>query len=401
MIEYFPTKRLRFDISVLMDGRWQIVGALDDGRKKPGDPLDEQDFDRLVQDVMARARQILAAPKIQAIKVMMEAVRANGVAVSREVLNLEAGKAAGMRNVRHHGGEVPLCDTYEDLLQRPALHTLGIILRPMLDRDSITPLELVTLKAIARSVQKNQQAFYEAMAVAARQQAATAGVPQKTRMEVLDKLMQQGCARLRAADQRRDLPAVRPQRDGFSPYLAAVKAKIPSGERRFWLLRGLSVLTDGASSYLGKLGLLLRFDPSTADAETLELLDEAIAGVLDQPDTVRDLLGHHLDLASAIMAMRNFAQGLPPKIQPELTEPLGLAIAQGRLPLASAAIWERLARSLAGQQTLTKQGAKEEWAALTKLQAELGAATPQAFQEPIAQALKKRVAEARQRLLER
>lgn len=366
MVEFFHARRLRYQITLQTEGRWQLVAVVDDGRDQLGHPFGRLDLEALEKRVRAQARTALATPGAQAVRVVRERIRDDGYSQEEPFLFEEATARRPERPVSNYAGPVPLCARYEDLLERPALHVIGLILRPLLERLGMTPLELVTLQAATTSVKRAEDGINAGIAMAARLQGDKTGRPARARIAELEILAHEARRRCRAGNL-----ASPPKLGeiGLDRFAALVDQRYPAAERRFWALRGVAEFIAEPNDYAMKLDRLLELNAPELGVAATTLLDEFVACLLDHSEVLRRLLGHQPDLRVALLRLVELAEGLaPPNSEaPEIAAQLALLIERGRLPKTQDALWDRLQRSLAGQRQLGGGTLKAEHAAVAEL----------------------------------
>jgi len=365
MVEFFHGRRLRYQISLQTEGRWLLVAVIDDGRDELGRPFGRPDFEALEKRVRTRARAALATSEASAVRVIRERIRADGYSQEEQFLFEEAMKRPE-RPVSTYAGPVPVCTSYDDLLERPALYAIGLILRPLLDKLGMTPIELVTLKAATSPVKRAEDAINAGIAMAARLQGDAPGRPSRRRVAELEGLADAARQRTRAGNLA-DPPKLGPI--GLDRFLAAIDQRYTAPERRFWALRGVSEFIAEPTDYAMKLARLLELNAPQLGVAATAILDEFTACLLDHSGVLRRLLGHQPDLRVALLRLTELAEGLaPPNSEdPEIATQLALLIERGRLPKTRDALLDRLQRSLAGQRPLGGGALKAEHAAVAEL----------------------------------
>ncbi len=384
MTEFFQGRKLRYQILALIEDRWQLVAVIDDEREQMSRGFERNDYEALEASACHKARALLGVNGIKAVRLIRERMRSDGFQSEQEILNETAPVMKAVeRQVANYSGAVPVCANAEDILSRPALRVVGMIMRPLLDKLGMSPTELVTLKAVASGVKRAENAVAGAITAAARLQAEEMGVPVRARINEIEKLAEQIRNRVRAANELANPPKL--GEDGIDAFLGRVIAKIPRQDWRFWSLRGLSVLTSPDTNYVSKLERLMPLlQPGISD-QAADLIDEVAASLIDHQDVVRELLGRQPDLTAAMIALVDLADGKVPAVNgaPELTAALAAAIDAGSLVKTRDALWDRLNRSLAGRQRLSNNTLREEWLAIHKLQDELLPRIPPAFHKQV------------------
>ena len=401
MAEFFHGRRLRYHVSVKIESRWQLVAVIDDERDLLGHEFERNDLDHLEAEVRKRARAaLITTPGATAVQVMRERIRADGYAVEEPFLTEEATAKPIEKQVANYTGPVPVCEGVEDLLERPALRIIGLVMRPLLDKLGMTPIELVTLKAASSPVKRAANGVDAAIRAAARLQAEALDQPVRARIEAVERLADDCRERVRLANLVVGAPKLGAV--GLDRFVAAVAERFAESERRFWALRGLSAFIAERTSYAMKLDRLLELNQPMLGAASTDLLDEAVACLVDHSDVMHGLLGHHADLRVALFRLVELAEGVPPTGSgaPETVAQLALLIGEGRLAKTRGALWDRLVRSLAGQRPLAGGALKAEHAAIAELQRVLLPRVPALFQADAAAALLRRQRQTQQAILD-
>jgi hypothetical protein len=401
MAEFFEARRLRYHISVEIEDRWQLVEIVEDGRDQLGHAFRRADFEALESSVQMRARAALAKLSGKAVRVMRERLRADGYA-AEELFLAESAAAVkpAERQVSTYGGDIPICRDFDDLLQRPGLRAVGLIMRPLLDRLGMTPIELLTLKALTAAVKRAEGGIDAALRHAARLQSDATGAKTRDRLAELEAIAEACRAQVRSAERVPAPAALGPI--GLDRFIDAIAEHYPPAERRFRTLRGLAAATDGVPSYGAKLERLLELNrPELGDA-AVALLDDGIACLLDHADVVQDLLGRQADLRAALISLADLADGKAPCAggMPEAAAQLALLLLNRRLPETAASLWDRIRRSLAGPRPLGGDTPKAEQAAIAQLRAELLPRLPDAIRAAAETALAERELKLQQAMLD-
>ncbi|HVJ52358.1 MAG TPA: hypothetical protein VM689_07845 [Aliidongia sp.] len=399
--EFFHGRRLRYQILVLIEDRWQLVAVINDDREELAHSFDRTDYDTLEAGARNKARAMLGVNGIKAVRLIRERLRADGYGSEEEILNELAPVIKPIeRQVSNYNGAVPICAEAEDMLNRPAQRVVGMIMRPLLDKLGMTPIELVTLKAVASGVKRAENAVSGAITAAARLQAQEMNVAVRVRINEVEKLAEKIRTRVRIANEVANPPKI--GKEGIDAFLTKVTQRFPQADWRFWSLRGLAELLAPDTNYVSKLERLLALRIGEISDRAEDLIDEVAASIADHQDVIRELLGRQADLATAMLALADLALGKPPAASsaPELAANLARTIAQGKLSMTRDALWDRLHRSLAGQQRLSNNTLREEWLAIHALQSELLPRVPESFKKEIESSLLRRQTRTRDELSE-
>lgn len=398
MVEFFEGRRLRYEIMALADQRWQIVQVINDNRDELRRPFERHDFEKLEQEVDAAAAAILGRPGVGAVRVIRERERNDGFVTRAEHSFRQAPPPPTDKKVAvlDVAGPMPLCRSPDDLFGRPACKVIGTMLRPLLDKLGATPIELVTLEATSQVVTQQDGAINTAISRTAR---AQEGDTDRQRSNFLSGVVDRARLRVKVAQSERRMPKL--GAEGLDALLDELKGRVSPDDLRFWAFRSLSVHLKGVSLF-GKLELALDQMRSGPSATSIGLLDEFMAGLVDAPSLLKDLLGDLSDLNSALMLLAQIGAGRAPgSMAPDaLPARLAAEMAGHRLPLTHEAIWIRILRSIQGRHRLTRGELDEEWAGLVALQQVLRETVPQIWLAQLESAVLKRQTSLREELMD-
>jgi hypothetical protein len=401
MVEIFHGRRLRYQISLLIEGRWRLISVIKDEREQLNHAFTRADLDKLEDHVRSRAHAALATPGARVVRVIRARIHADGDVFEEVFLHQEAKPATAVeRSVSAYAGAVPVCATYDDLLERPALRVIGLIMRPLLDRLGATPIELVTLTAAHSTLKREEAALAAAITAAARLQADAPDVTLRARIVALENLMDSCRVQVRQANLATAPTQLGPI--GLDRFVAAVAARYPPAEQRFWSLRGIAEFIAPRGSYPMKLDRLIELNKPLLGPEATELFDEVTACLVDHSDVVRTLLGDQADLRSALLRLAELAGGIVPTHSeaPEAAAQLALLIGEGGLMKTRDALLDRVVRSLAGQRALVNGPLRAEQVAIGHLHTDLLPRMPPPWRAMAEAALRRRQAKALQAILD-
>ena len=400
MTEFFEGRRLRYEIMALADQRWQIVQVIEDHREELRRPFDRSDYEKLERQVERAASLVLGQPGVSAVRVIRERERSDGFVTRAEILSREAPPTPPSTKtaVLDVQGPVPLCQSPNDLFARPAAKIISTMLRPLLDKMGATPIELVTLEITSQIVTQQDAAITTAIGRAARtQEAGATGADVKQRDRFLTGLVDRARLRAKMAQAERNMPKL--GADGINALIVGLKSRVAPDDLRFWCFRSLSVHLKGVSLY-GKLELLLEQLAGEPSPLALDILDEFMAGLIDAPSLLKDLLGGLADLKSALVLLAQMSAGRAPESKDPLPGRLAAELASQHLPQTFEAIWVRILRSVEGRHRLTHGDLNEEWAGLTEVQKTLNETVPDIWADQLAKVVTRRQNMLREELLE-
>jgi hypothetical protein len=252
----------------------------------------------------------------------------------------------------------------EQLVDYYALHArlvVGRLLRPFLDDERVTALELLHDYTRLRRLMRDDRLYPLALNHVASLQARMADRPAADRRAEIDRAVQQIIERARGghayAGLSRALAA-----GGLPAACAALPADATPEQTRLYLSAAIARLLRDQADWPDKLTALLdlvaRADGSEAGCA---LVDEAVAEILQSADAVETLLGHAPSLADRVIARIRLARGelhmagdRPPAARtgagagaeadaPDLAQRLSRAFVQ------APAIWQQAPRTLMHQ----------------------------------------------------
>jgi hypothetical protein len=399
MLQFFEARRLHYEIHALVEGRWRLDEILA-GELQPGQgAMDRAGFEALEQAAIARATAMLADRTIAAVKVVRERRRNDGFTTSREIFLKEAPpfpKEAPLLTGRL-AAALPVapavCDDIADLYRRPACRVISIVLRSFLDRLVITPLELLHCAPYLRKLEDNWGMVSAATNQIAQLQAASGDNEVAARRDKIAQLFDRAVAKARDAQGLRRLPVY----DGeFQAWADRIGAATAERDRGYYFHVALARHLMGSASYGRRLDFALGgFEQPLSIALAAEL-DGFVAGCLESPVLVMDLLGHQLNLAQALLALGALAGGQLGGQPPDaLGTRVNAQIRRGALPQCIPVLWERIHRELVRLKPLSRNDERREWDALMRLRDELPVLAPDEWREPIEAALRERVRQRR------
>ncbi|MDB5362980.1 MAG: hypothetical protein JWO51_4277 [Rhodospirillales bacterium] len=377
-----------YEIQALRNGYWQIAMAIDDGRNGIGSPLTSNALELLEKKVRAAAAAQLSVPGTQAVQVLCEKTRPDGSVTVQEFLRIDSqgvpARVLGLSPIRDAG---PRCETPGGLLQRRSCHLIGTLLRGLLDELAVSPLELLTDERWQRRLQPHATLLASAVQKVA---ALQAGGDPRARAAALDALVEGAQKRARAAAAIAKLPEL--NADGVDMLLVRIKALgVIDGE--FLSMRAMARHLRTAGSPLSKIERLLELLMPGLSAQGVALIDRFLAGLVEAPSMVKDLLGRQPNLGTALIALGEFAEGEAPATGKgdlaELARRLALPLAAKRLPDTRDALWDRVISGLLSSRSLAEK-IREEWPLLKAIEKDLQPHAPDSRREALAAAVAER-----------
>lgn len=269
--------------------------------------------------------------------------------------------------------EAPFCQRQIDYYALRARLVVSRLLRQFLDQERITALELLHDSARLRRLLRDDRLYPQALGRVAAIQSRMTDMTPAQRSQELDQAVN-AIIRRAKVDRGADELARHLERRGVSAMLAALPAGLGSAQRAFQISAALAAYLKGHVSWDGKalaLAELLERDPTP---EACELVDEALAEILDCPPAVRDILGPRGNLGEALCERVRFARGQLAVVGDEeatAAAALNEQLAAERLPKGREALLRGVRQTVAGTKPLTRQGGHAEREAFQSLVNEL------------------------------
>ncbi len=368
MFSFFQARKLRYEIHVQRDDRWQIKEVVDDERDSLKRKFDRLDFQALEAEVIQRAKDVLRDPRIQAVKVLRERSRPDGFTTTQEIFSeAPTSKPAETFAIGEYKGAVELCTTVEQLYERPSCRVIGFVLRSYLERFTLTPLELLHHYSYIRKLEQNYQLRNAAVHHIAARQGGPEAAGLKARIDVLEKLL--GAASSIAKAVWQESGRLKLAGDDIEALNRAVTGSFSGAAAKFRIGLALSDALLG-TGFDGKVAALLRWRDRTEDPLLCRFLDEFVAGCIDSPQFVTSLIGGQGNLSGALRALADLSRGqLPAKGRgpSEIAAPLVARIKKQEFPATEAAIWERILREFERRTPLTHEDKAGEWNEVKRL----------------------------------
>lgn len=319
------------------------------------------------QAAQAEAMKLLGKPGVQGVRVVKESGKLISQLKPTDIL-FEKIKPKGEEKVFvQHIADAPVCETAEELFERPARLTINQLFRSYLDKNNITAAELMhSAKEMKRLLDEGTLIMSAATKVGTLQVKKVEGSTANGRRDLMFRFVNEINAKARMAADKR-LPRIR--HAGFSEAVGQIFAS--TGDDAAYLARvAMTVELVDTRSYLGKLGQALDWANTAETEEGFAALDYFISDMLWNAEVLKELLGHQRDMGSALVALICFANGEP--LGEELPEELGpehpryaafhlnRLIGEGRLPESQAVLFDRVRRNLEGLNPLTRGDREEE-----------------------------------------
>ena len=332
---------IQCEVSTLVEGRWTIDRVIDDEEK-----------------AIAHAEELLASDKYEAVKVERERAMLSGFATVKPIFEQKRGELPKKKDITLSAtpDRVAWCETVDDLCGDASRRAIGQLLRAYLDRNGLTPTELLHDYRYFKKLDAAGNLTGAAIHKIAALQAAERKIDTKERAEVLHKLMAQQTGRARDALASRGLPKLGD--GGLMGLMAEAKRKTPNASEADFVARlALARHLDGTRSFGEKLEKLLPLVVEGLDAPALGLIDGLLADVLGSASLIIELLGRQPHLGGALLTLALVATGRHDgKVAGAMPafEQLNRLIVTHGMPACRAVLLDRLRREIAGERPLTR-----------------------------------------------
>ncbi|SDH12474.1 hypothetical protein [Roseospirillum parvum] len=336
-----------FEVQVKSDKRWILEGVCEDE-----------------QEALRVAASLLAARRFAAVKVIKETKGPSGRSTEKVIFEERCPPRPEKQLTISPLAEAPEpCRTAGDLARPPARAILNRLLRRYLDAAGLLPGELIfSYHALKRFMDHEAALYPSAVDRVATLQAPLLEVEVKARRDELFRLVEE--AGFKARDAEREKLMRKATLDNPAKLIAAAdRLSMPGELRDLYVQTAIARDLMGRRGWLGKLEALVgALEVELADHDRC-LIDAFVADALGVPELIQDLLGPRPNLAMAMHALLDLMQGRPdPRMRgdSELGEALRRRLSSGELPLAQAAILERVVREVGGEQPLARNDPSRE-----------------------------------------
>lgn len=338
--------RYDFEVQVLAKDHWVIESRGEDEAA-----------------AIQRANKVLNMGSTEGVRVMRLWTRADGAVVEKEIMTAFRPKATTVQLQKVE--EAPLCQTLRDVLQLSARSTLGRVLRRYLDQVGLTQTELIHNHGELKRLRDKDNLLLQAIGHLAAVQVGAADA--RVRRDQLFQLLDQVGAKAKAA-QVVPLPAIKSV--GLTGVWKEVEGK---GEEAEYL--AMTAMTRELSGYrnwpqkLAALADILRREIELPEAP-VRLVDGLIADVLQSAEAVQDILGPRPNLAMALEALLDLAEGRLEHASTQSDDPVPVLnenLARIRLPQTRQVLLDCVARQLKHNTPLSRNAPAKEAEAFARI----------------------------------
>jgi hypothetical protein len=349
---------VQFDVHVHDGDRWILNSVYDDE-----------------QDALAQAGRLLETGRFPAAKVLRETTRQSGYMSSQVVFEEEHGdhKPKKRITVQRRLGDSLICETVDDLFSDQSRALISRVLRDYLDWRGITASELlyhyphIAHLAGYESVQSQALGAVAAAQAALAGRGTAAGKAQQERLAVLQKLCGQAAQRARLAQSGGNIPGL--AHISFADAFADLHGRVDARTRNYLMNAAVGTVLAGGRDWRSKLKLLLGLVQPELPRAAYGIIDGFVADLFRAATGPANLCGGQGNLGALLTQLARLRRGryeAEGDACGELTE-VSRLIASGRFPNTRAAVEERIAETLAGDEPLSNSGSSGDTAALFKI----------------------------------
>jgi hypothetical protein len=323
------------------------------------------------QEAEAFARKQLERKDVGGVKVIRESSGRSG-GTSEAVVFTKMKEKKEEKLTIQQVDSAPLCQSAKDCVGLPARMTLNRMFRQYLDKQNLTPIEIMHNYREIKRVQDSDSLMTSAVGQLATLQAA--GGVNGTVIQRRDALYGfLGELTKRAKDvESLQLPSIKQL--GVDQTLAKLAPRAGDDPENVEYLFRVAVSREliDIRSYLGKLDRALMWVEDSQDDEAARRLDDFVCDVIGTSSVIQDLLGDQPSLMAAVTKLLDLAMGKweapPPGANTEAAPggeddrigKIARLIAAGRLPGCTRVLVERVRLMLAGTNPLMRSDPEQE-----------------------------------------
>lgn len=306
------------------------------------------------------AKKFLADKKCEGARIVRNWTRSDGTMTESEIFK-------ETRTVKDDGSDVrivlvdqapPRCEKPADYYGPDSRATMNRIFRPYLEKQFLTPTELIHNFKELKRIQDRDNLVTSAVDRIAGLQTKETEQDSKDRRDEIFKSVDGMSSRARKADALH-LPKLTGRLSAVMPLTRELGGPEDADYLTLVVLsRELVTLKD----WVAKLDKLCRLAAEETDAHAVELLDGVIADVLGA-NVVQEVLGYQPNLCSAIISMLDLSDGCmawESSEARETVEILNKLFAEGKLPLSKATLIDRAHRQIKSPNPLNRADPNKE-----------------------------------------
>ena len=329
--------RASFEVQVHREGRWAINEVL---------PSEEA--------ARAKAQSLLTQKGVAGVKIIKETkFSENNVRESEIFCQMKEMEDTADYSITPVEA-APLCEQVADYYQTAARNTMARIFSKYLEKQEMTPLELLhSHKNLKRMLNIDSMVPSAVDKIASLHARATGGDNRK-RKDLIFQAVDRIAARAREADSKQ-LPELK--NSTLDEMLARIDAKFPDPEEQRYMANvAFARATTNWQGWLGKMANLLPIAKSQKDERARAMVDEMMADIFVSKSVIKDVIGVSKHLGDAVMRIVDLMEGKckPTKFASEdLLELLNSLFAGDLLPRSKKVLFDRIQRDLDNPVRLT------------------------------------------------
>ncbi len=338
-------REVKFEVVVEAEGKSSIDGVFADE-----------------QEAIGRAKYLLTLAKFSVVRVS----RVNQ-AGREETIFEKKYMGGGKVTTISHIEESAYCSDVLDVFGFDSRMTLLRLFRRYWDEQVVIPAEQLHRYYPLRYFEREATLFNPGLSRLATLQAPRAGVNPFQRQDELALLF----TKLKELAQETDVLAPFDKAlgsGGVAGLLAEVAAKRPPDERDRLVTHAFSVVLEPARDWQEKVKVLLRYHVDDAP-ETIAVVDEFLAEMMDGREPIRALIGYAPDLSSALQSLLATVRGDLDDRLPNTDVLLSVSnvMGGGGYERTRAALLNRVQGGLEGNHPLTRTGQAADYRACQAL----------------------------------
>lgn len=337
-----PQKAVSYEVQVAKDNRWTIESV-------------HPSKGRAVK----QAEALLGANTCEAVKVIEEKE-----GWKPKVIFEQRGTIAEKPLTIATIDDAHFCVSVDDLFSFQARLTAARLLRPFLDDIGATAFELLYDYGRLRQLIRNDTLFYQALhRVSALQSRGTDTKP-ADRFDFIQRAVNEIAEKARENDDVRHLYDIL-KSDGIMAMVRTANEEYEEPYAAYLMPAAVALMLGEDGDWNGKLGLALDHVEKGATGKALEILDEAMAEILDGGEAIMNMLGGQADLGTALKSIGLLLQGKAPGQggRGSVLPRLNAVLPKTKLPRTCEILLGRIEKGLRGIKPLTKEDAKADRAA--------------------------------------
>ena len=396
MADFLKARKFTYETHVLVEGRWRIEIAHDPDEMRMGGIFNKADVDAVEKRLIGQARKMLATGKFEAIKVMRERARSGGGGTQTEVFHEIAEEREKVLTARDVKEQPPQCESFDDLSGRASCRILNLVLRDYFEEECLSALEALHSPWLFKMIDLQYPLVGAAIHLIARKQAQEGRLSARERAEILQDLLRTAISWSRDAAAERNRPEL--VNDDFRALYEAAQGRFETpGEVRYFTLHAIARAMRGSRSHFSRIDFVRKNVTLDMERHPLGILDELLAGCLDFPSVIRELLGSQRSLYAAIDAMADLATGsYEPPVPNQAASDLSKLLRDTRLEQARNCLWLRILGEVEGRAPLMRKEPTKEWRATMELEENLTPSAPMTYRPQLREGFKERLRRLRE-----